>query len=45
MEAGVGTDDTVRLVVPIKLRHSSKIVITLVGSRKGCRMDKFEAVK
>jgi hypothetical protein len=45
VEAGVAADDTLRLVVPVKLKHSSKIVITFVGSGKGCRMDKFEAVK
>jgi hypothetical protein len=45
VEAGVVDADTVQLVVPVKLKHSSKIVITLVGSGKGCRIDKFEAVK
>jgi len=45
VQAGGVEGDTVRLIVPVKLKKSSKIVITFMGYGRGCRIEKFEAAK
>jgi hypothetical protein len=43
--AEVVDNNTVRLLVPVKLKNASQIVVTVIGSGDRCKIDRFESVR